>query len=487
MNPTSTPPILLRRPQAFSRRTTVTIKTLSVLGLLGCASAEAQPAPTHPLAASAPPMSGKNLFETAVPGSNGRSCASCHVLAEDTTLKPDSVAARLAANPADPLFNRLDADDPTAAVLTFENLKKGLVRVVLPLPDNMDVIDAGGRVITPPDRTIFVWRGVPTVANTALTAPYQADGREPTLQHQAQSAVISHSEGPKVLPTIALDKVAAFERGVFSSERAWFVSVMADLGVPRDKIPVPEDFMALSEAEKRGRTVYNSACQPCHGSASTDRIVNAKVHEFLSFSPKPDGNLRFEVKPGQPPTPVRTPRPNLGIVNAGFAVATYTGQIGVDPTFFNVGAKLPRYRFRFYKDATRTEAVTELPPVPVTVSGNPFDLRPLRDSSGAPIVGPNLIPQLFSTDPGRAAITGDPLDFEAFDVPQLRGIARTAPYMHDNSFATLKDVVDSYSRFLLPFLAPLNLPVHPPEKPGGRKEGLSPTQKQDLLAFLQRL
>jgi hypothetical protein len=122
------------------------------------------------------------------------------------------------------------------------------------------------------------------------------------------------------------------------------------------------------------------------------------------------------------------------------------------------------------------------------VSGNPFDPRPVRDADGAPVVGPNLIPQLFTTDPGRAAVTGAPADFETFDVPQLRGIARTAPYFHDNSNATLRDVVDSYSRFVLPVLPPLGMPaVHPPEQPGSPLEALSPAQKDDLLAFLERL
>ena len=48
--------------------------------------------------------------------------------------------------------------------------------------------------------------------------------------------------------------------------------------------------------------------------------------------------------------------------------------------------------------------------------------------------------------------------------------------------------VDSYSRFLVPFLTPLKLPAaFPPEKPSGRREALSPAQKNDLMAFLQRL
>jgi cytochrome c peroxidase len=167
------------------------------------------PPDTHP---------GKALFEKPLEGTNGRSCATCHVLDEATTLRPESVQARLEANPDDPLFNRLDADDPEAATLTFEHLKKGLVRVVLPLPDNMDVVDREGNVTTAPDRTIFVWRGVPSVSNTAITAPYQLEGRQKTLEDQAQAAITSHSEGPLVSRE-ELEQIAEFQRGVFSSPR----------------------------------------------------------------------------------------------------------------------------------------------------------------------------------------------------------------------------------------------------------------------------
>src|SRR5689334_11013904 len=69
----------------------------------------------------------RRAFERAFPHTNGRACATCHVLDEGTTLRPASVEARWRANPRDPLFNRLDADDPTAPVPTFEALKKGLV------------------------------------------------------------------------------------------------------------------------------------------------------------------------------------------------------------------------------------------------------------------------------------------------------------------------------------------------------------------------
>jgi cytochrome c peroxidase len=431
-------------------------------------------------------QAGRRLFEGVIPRSNGRSCATCHVLDEDTTLRPASVTARLRANPQDPLFHRLDADDPAAAVLSFAHLEKGLVRVVLPLPANMDVIDIDGKVVTGPDRTIFVWRGVPTVANTAMTAPFQLDGREPSLQKQAQGAVTNHAEGPTIGPG-PLDQVAAFQKEVFSSPRAWLVARLLDFGIPLAKVPMPEDYLPMSEPERRGREVYRKACEACHGSATTDRIVNREAHALFFAALKPDGNVRFDMVPGKGPVAVPEPRPNNEFLNIGFGFASYLGQLGLSPTF-NASVALPRYRFRFYTDGTRTTVVTDLPPVPKTVSGDPRDLRPALDEAGAPIVGPNRAPQLFSTDPGRAAITGDPLDFEAFDVPQLRGIAGTAPYAHDNSLATLEEVVDAYSRFILSFITPLGLPrVHPPETPGGPKETLSPAQKADLVAFLRRL
>ena len=49
-------------------------------------------------------------------------------------------------------------------------------------------------------------------------------------------------------------------------------------------------------------------------------------------------------------------------------------------------------------------------------------------------------------DEGRFALTGRVEDRGAFKTATLREIARTAPYMHDGSLATLDDVVDYYDR-----------------------------------------
>lgn len=57
-----------------------------------------------------------------------------------------------------------------------------------------------------------------------------------------------------------------------------------------------------------------------------------------------------------------------------------------------------------------------------------------------------------STDPGRALITGDarsPLfdSLNAFKIPSLWGVQRTAPYFHDNSAKTLQQVTAHYAQF----------------------------------------
>ncbi|MET0346093.1 MAG: cytochrome-c peroxidase, partial [Casimicrobiaceae bacterium] len=57
----------------------------------------------------------------------------------------------------------------------------------------------------------------------------------------------------------------------------------------------------------------------------------------------------------------------------------------------------------------------------------------------------------WSDDPTRGTATStrhvslDHRNFGEFRVPSLRGVARTAPYMHDGSLATLRDVVKHYS------------------------------------------
>lgn len=527
------------------------------------------------------PEEGEDAFFNVVegvPASNDRSCGTCHVEDEGTALSPANVAARPAN---DPLFNALDADDPNAEVLTFNNLKAGLVRVTLTLPDNTDLVpippvasmftppdisaqilalwqasivpgtklgdpmppdvDLGNgvvihfqpEIITPADRKISVWRAVPSVANTAYTKPFLFDGRADTLQEQALGALQAHSQldGSITLASApydlrqTLEDIAAFEKGVFSDKKRtpWIAKQVEKLDKYRDEsLPVgpngkhpkcdPENpsLFCLSKIDDpelkfppthgmspqkkaswaAGKVVYDNACAVCHGSATDNRIINRDIHDGLFLALDPNGNLIYDpTTDGNGNTtyaPRRVPRPNSEAINIGTTFISHVGQLaGAQgfPLFNNQnGVVLPQYRMRFYTDGTRTTKVVDLPPLPVVSGGAPFTPAADPNKPGALIVGPNLGPELFSTDPGRALISGDWADFEGVDVPQLRGIAKTAPYFHDHSAADLPTMITMYSQLILPFVPQLD-PFFPPVVPG--TDRLTPQQKADLLTFLE--
>jgi cytochrome c peroxidase len=81
-------------------------------------------------------------------------------------------------------------------------------------------------------------------------------------------------------------------------------------------------------------------------------------------------------------------------------------------------------------------------------------------------------------DDGRFGVSSVERDRGKFKTPTLREVARTAPYMHDGSLATLSDVVDFYdrggraNRNLFPLVRPI---------------GLSAEEKQALIKFLESL
>jgi len=96
----------------------------------------------------------------------------------------------------------------------------------------------------------------------------------------------------------------------------------------------------------------------------------------------------------------------------------------------------------------------------------------LRDADLAAFAAP------AAPDLGRFEITLDPADRYAFKTPGLRNVARTAPYMHDGSQATLEQVVDFYD---------LGGGEAPGKDPVLSALGLAPVEKRALVAFLRSL
>jgi cytochrome c peroxidase len=81
-------------------------------------------------------------------------------------------------------------------------------------------------------------------------------------------------------------------------------------------------------------------------------------------------------------------------------------------------------------------------------------------------------------DEGRKGVTGRSGDLGKFKVPGLRNVAVSAPYMHDGSLATLREVVEQYAAGGL---------GHPSTDPQIRPLQLAADEIDDLLAFLEAL
>jgi cytochrome c peroxidase len=112
-------------------------------------------------------------------------------------------------------------------------------------------------------------------------------------------------------------------------------------------------------------------------------------------------------------------------------------------------------------------------------AGRHEGIRRLK-SSRYTLLGP------FSDDPARSTATGtrfvalEHRNFGEFKVPSLRNVARTAPYMHNGSIPTLRDVVRHYSAIDENRLHADGVRVLKPL-------GLSKYDIDDLVAFLESL
>lgn len=82
-------------------------------------------------------------------------------------------------------------------------------------------------------------------------------------------------------------------------------------------------------------------------------------------------------------------------------------------------------------------------------------------------------------DIGRGKVTNKPEDTGAFKTPTLRDIAKSAPYFHDGSIATLEEAVD--------FMLGGGKPNQYLDKKNLQKRTITTQQRADLLAFLKSL
>jgi cytochrome c peroxidase len=375
-------------------------------------------------------------------GTNGRDCASCHAAEVGWSVTPAYVTARfIATGGRDPLFNKLDANNPTLDLSTvwkrkegYSMLLRGLFRRGGAMRDDRDfdivaVNDPNGVGST----TVFSFyrRPLPT-ANLKLATGVHwdgrfsvtGDGRPPRLGlfQQARAALFGALERPREPPPpdSRVDAIVDDEVGL------WHAQVLVP-GIGR-----------LDSCGGRGG--------PEALSLESTRVGRFDLYdawlEFVpgSCDPRPSAAaLRAQIARGQ--EIFNTRRSATGGTCLGCHNVANNGT-NSDDRFFDIGVSSAANR----------------------PSGMPLYTVRKRCAAGDSAC---VIEEKQTTDPGRAFITGRFADINKFKVPSVRGVAARAPYFHNGSAKTLRDVVRHY----------------------GQQRGFNFTKQEeaDLVAFLRAL
>jgi len=158
--------------------------------------------------------------------------------------------------------------------------------------------------------------------------------------------------------------------------------------------------------------------------------------------------------------------------NLGKAIAAFERTLETYPTAWDLHAKGKK---EMSPEAQRGHVI-------FNEKGKCFDCHFGPDFTGDEFRNIGLYNGKNLNDKGRGALTGKTEDDGKFKVPGLRNVSRTAPYMHNGMFRTLREVIDYYdnpNKVVGDALNRDSLLIRP--------LGLSESEKQDLEAFLRAL
>jgi cytochrome c peroxidase len=438
-------------------------------------------------------------------GTNGRTCATCHEPSQAFSIS----AARVRdvyerTKGTDPLFAPIDgANCPTGTSKSRAAhsllLKYGLIRVGITLPPNPQFQIAvihdpyGCAISSDPDTgrpIVSVYRRPSPSTNLRYLSAIMFDGREtlkplnnPTtfednlvydLTDQASSAVTTHAQGPVPTPD-QLAQIVRFEMGLSTAQ-------------------IADDRGGL--LYKRGATggPLNLAAQPYYPGANdvlggdpTGAHFNPNAFSLYTAWQKPsvsghrdDGRdgwedreknrVREEIAAGEvlfnthplTITHVSGLNDNSALGRPESIAGTCT-TCHDSPNVGNHSVALPldiatSRQAGYESDTNIVTALRQLsaPQLPV------FEITGCPDPAE-----PEATLTYYTSDPGKALVTGACADINRGKGPILRGLAARAPYFHNGSAATLDELVNFYNeRFQM---------------------NLTGEEKRQLVAFLNSL
>ena len=421
-------------------------------------------------------------------GTNGRSCATCHVPSQAMSFTPKAAQVRFAQTRGrDPLFAAIDgANCPSArpgdAYSRSLLLTSGLIRVFLPVPSGSSQFTVGAAydpygcaVDTTTGQQVlsFYRRPLPTSNLKALSA-VMFDGRESMsnplnsassmaanlnadLTQQAIDATTGHAQGS--VPTVAqLEDIVNFELGLNTAQmydlRAGFLGEAGSFGGPMNLVqqtsqyyPGINDSLTPAIFSPTIFTLYGSWLN-LGGNRRNDARAQIAAGEVLFNS--------FPINI----TAVRGINDNAALGKP----AVVTGTCGTCHDTPNIGDhSLP---LPLDIGTGHSANYESNPQIKAAVQQLSFPKLPVYQVTGCtdPFNGETT---LYTTDLGKAMLTGQCGDLNRVKGPILRGLAARAPYFHNGAAANLNELVNFYNeRFSM---------------------NLTDQQKAQLVAFLNTL
>jgi hypothetical protein len=398
-------------------------------------------------------------------GSNGRSCATCHTLNSALGLSVTEIQGRfLRTRGSDPLFTPVDgANCPEDAQGIPANhsllLRHGLIRIGIPIPANAEftisaVHDPYGCAIAPDATTglptVSVYRRPLPATNLRFLSAVMWDGRETfdpltseatfaaslfaDLAHQAIDATLGHEQATVAPSMKQVTSMVNFELGLTSAQVFGFsvgaLDAAGALGGPWSLVRqgyYPGINDVLSDTfNPVAMSLYTAWQSDHHRSAPRgDIAAGEKLFDSAPMTISDVRGLNDNPAFGSPNSLKATCTSCHDAPNVGDHSAPVPIDIGM------------AHSLGFETDANVIAGLKELtaPDLPVyRITGCPDPFNP-----GQATV-------IYTTDPGRALITGKCVDLERVKGPILRGLAARAPYFHNGSAATLLQVVEFYNK-----------------------------------------
>jgi cytochrome c peroxidase len=270
-------------------------------------------------------------------------------------------------------------------------------------------------------------RNAPTVINAAYFDRQFWDGRSPSLEDQARHPFLNPVEMGLRDHQPILDIVRSDPEYVSAFQNAF--------GKSGEAVTMTEVTQAIAAFE---RTIVS-------GNSAFDRWLFAKEEDALTTEQKRGFNL---------------------FINEGRCVSCHlieqTQALFTDNRFHNIGVGINTIQKDVPKLADKF--------LEAKFNASEVDVEVLTDKR--------------TSELGRFAVSTDFDDLGAFKTPTLRNVAVTAPYMHDGSIETLREVVVHYNNG---GVTNATDPLNDFLSGGIRPLNLTEEQIDDLVAFMEAL